>query len=305
MEVALLGTDVSEVEKILSGDLILGNYESIILLGSEAQSQLRSFSKAISEILLNDNGDLEYLIHDIIKEIDEFKIKSSTKSKVVVFSGLKRQRNLLIKQYNSVLTYIDKMAISLQLQEAQLIKDSAIMNQMQKSIELAIADIEKSIENGEEFVKKRDAVKTEDPLDDWYGRLERRIEDLRISHTVLLQSQSQLLLMLENNKKLIDKILATLSGTIPIWRNQISLLLGIEKMNRDIETQERITKITEQFIESNSKRIYKKLNKRLYKEIDVEKLKQANNELTKGLNELVNIEEKNEAVRLELESHLI
>ncbi len=300
-----MGTDVSEVEKILSGDLILGNYESIILLGSEAQSQLRSFSKAISEILLNDNGDLEYLIHDIIKEIDEFKIKSSTKSKVVVFSGLKRQRNLLIKQYNSVLTYIDKMAISLQLQEAQLIKDSAIMNQMQKSIELAIADIEKSIENGEEFVKKRDAVKTEDPLDDWYGRLERRIEDLRISHTVLLQSQSQLLLMLENNKKLIDKILATLSGTIPIWRNQISLLLGIEKMNRDIETQERITKITEQFIESNSKRIYKKLNKRLYKEIDVEKLKQANNELTKGLNELVNIEEKNEAVRLELESHLI
>lgn len=305
MEVALLGTDVSEVEKILSGNLILGNYESIILLGSEAQSQLRSFSKAISEILMNDNGDLEYLIHDIIKEIVEFKIKSSTKSKVVVFSGLKRQRNLLIKQYNSVLTYIDKMAISLQLQEAQLIKDSAIMNQMQKSIELAIADIEKSIENGEEFVKKRDVVKTEDPLDDWYGRLERRIEDLRISHTVLLQSQSQLLLMLENNKKLVDKILATLSGTIPIWRNQISLLLGIEKMNRDIETQERITKITEQFIESNSKRIHKKLNKRPYKEIDVEKLKQANNELTKGLNELVNIEEKNEAVRLELESHLI
>lgn len=300
-----MGTNVSEVEKILLGDLLPGNYESIILLGGEAQSQLRSFSKAISEILLNDNRDLEYLIHDIIKEIDEFQIKSSAKSKVVVFSGLKRQRGLLIKQYNSVLTYIDKMAISLQLQEAQLIKDSAIMNQMQKSIELVIADMEKAIENGEEFVRKRDAVKTEDSLDDWYGRLERRLEDLRISHTVLLQSQSQLMLMLENNKKLVDKILATLSGTIPIWRNQITLLLGIEKMNRDIETQERITKITEQFIKSNSKRIHRKLNKRQYKEIDVEKLKKANNELTKSLNELVNIEENNAAVRLELESYLI
>lgn len=60
--------DANEVEKIISGELIVGNHESIIVLGSEAQGQLRSFSKAISEILLNDNGDLEYLIHDIVKE---------------------------------------------------------------------------------------------------------------------------------------------------------------------------------------------------------------------------------------------
>ena len=79
--------DANEVEKIISGELIVGNHESIIVLGSEAQGQLRSFSKAISEILLNDNGDLEYLIHDIVKEIDGFQIKSNSQHKLAALFG--------------------------------------------------------------------------------------------------------------------------------------------------------------------------------------------------------------------------
>lgn len=294
-----------EVDSVFSGNLIPGNHESIIILGSEAQSQLRNFSKSISEILLNDNGDLEYLIHDIVKEIDEFQVETGKKSKFSVLVSPKRQRGVLIKQYNSVLSYIDKMTVSLQLQEAQLIKDSLLMEQMQKLVELAIVDMEKSIVNGEKVVEKRSSIRSDDSLYDWYERLERRLEDLRISHTVLLQSQAQLQLMVENNRKLVDKILSALSGTIPIWRNQITLLLGIEKMNRGLETQEKIAKITGQYIESNSKRIHKRLAKKTYKEVDVEKLIDANAELTKNLNELATMEENNAEIRLELRSHLI
>lgn len=294
--------DVSEVDRIISGELIPGNHESIILLGSESQSQLKSFSKAISEILLNDNTDLEYFVHDIIKEIDEFQIKSSKKNKLAVLYGQKKRRNLLIKQYNSVLAYIDKMVISLQLQEARLIKDSTLMNQMQKSIEIAIVDMEKSITLGEKFVKERDITQKADALDDWYGRLERRLEDLRVSHTVLLQSRTQLHLMIENDSKLVDKILSSLSGTIPIWRNQVTLLLGIEKMNRDIEVQEKIAKIAEQYIKSNSKKIH---NKKQLKEVDVEKLRKINADFTQSLNELVDMEENNSRIRLEMKVHLL
>lgn len=294
--------DVSEVDRIISGELIPGNHESIILLGSEPQSQLKSFSKAISEILLNDNTDLEYLIHDIIKEIDEFQTQSSKKSKLAVLYGQKKRRTLLIKQYNSVLAYIDKMVISLQLQEARLIKDSALMNQMQKSIEIAIVDMEKSITLGEKFVKERDITQKVDALDDWYGRLERRLEDLRVSHTVLLQSRTQLHLMVENDRKLVDKILSSLSSTIPIWRNQVTLLLGIEKMNRDSEVQEKIAKITEQYIKSNSKKIHNKIQ---HKEVDVEKLRKINADFTQSLNELMDMEENNSGIRLEMNAQLL
>lgn len=295
--------DEREVESIISGKLIRGNYESIILLGGEAQSQLRYFSKVISEILLNDNEELEYLIHDIIKEIDEFQTKSSAISKGAVLFSSKRRRRLLIKQYNSILAYIDKMTISLQLQEAQILKDSAIMGQMKKIIELALVDMEKAIVYGEEFAKKHDPIITDDSLEDWYGSLERRLEDLRISHTVLLQSQVQLNLMMENNRKLVDKILGALSGTIPIWRNQITLLLGIEKTSRAIELQEKITKVTEQYIESNSKRI--RNNKKYHREIDVEKIKKVNDELAQSLTDLVTMEENNTEIRLEMRDQLI
>lgn len=297
--------NINKEEIMPSENLIPGNFESIIMLGSEAQTQLRSFSKTISEILLNENGDLDYLIHDIIKEIDQFQLKASAKSKISVLFGISRQRDLLIKQYNSVLSYIDKMTISLQLQEAQLIKDSTIIQQMQKFIEVAIIDMENSIENGEELIRKRDLTKKEDSLDDWYGRLERRLNDLKLSHTVLLQSEAQLKLMLDNNNKLIEKILSALSGTIPIWRNQLSLLLGIEKMNRNNEAQERIEKITEQFVRTNNKKVHKKYNRKHYKEIDIEKIKKTNNKLSQSLNELVAIEENSTAVRLELKNNLI
>lgn len=294
--------DANEVEKIISGELIVGNHESIIVLGSEAQGQLRSFSKAISEILLNDNGDLEYLIHDIVKEIDGFQIKSNSQNKLAALFGSKRKRDLLIKQYNLVLVYIDKMTISLQLQEAQLIKDSAILSHMQKLIEPSIVDIEKSIGKGEEIIKKRYVTNIDNQFDDWYGRLERRLDDLRISHTVLLQCQTQLDLMLENNRKLVDKILSALSSTIPIWRNQITLLLGIEKMNRNIEIQEKVQKITEQYINSNSKRIHKSKKQN---EVDIEKLRKANYELEKCLNELADIEKNDSEIRLEMRNKLV
>lgn len=294
--------DANEVEKIISGELIVGNHESIIVLGSEAQGQLRCFSKAISEILLNDNGDLEYLIHDIVKEIDGFQIKSNSQHKLAALFGSQRQRDLLIMQYNSVLVYIDKMTISLQLQEAQLIKDSTILSHMQKLIEPSIVDIEKSIGKGEEIIKKRNATNIDDQFDDWYRRLERRLDDLRISHTVLLQCQTQLDLMLENNRKLVDKILSALSSTIPIWRNQITLLLGIEKMNRNLEIQEKVQRITEQYINSNSKRIQKSKRQ---KEVDIEKLRKANFELERCLNELADIEKNDTEIRLEMRNKLV
>ena len=61
-------------------------------------------------------------------------------------------------------------------------------------------------------------------------------------------NKTQMNLMLENNARLIDKIMGAVSGTIPIWRNQITILLGIEKMNRNLEIQNRVAEITQIYI---------------------------------------------------------
>ena len=109
-------------------------------------------------------------------------------------------------------------------------------------------------------------------------------------------------LMLENNARLIDRIMEAVSGTIPIWRNQITILLGIEKMNRNLEIQNRVAEITQKYI-TNGKNIGRK--KRVEStELCIEKLMNTNETLKKVLDDLDSMERKDVGIRLELSDSL-
>jgi toxic anion resistance family protein len=291
----------NEIEVLEKNQLIVGNDDSILLFGCEAQQQLREFSKAISNQLLNSNGDLEYLIHDLLKEIDDFQV--SIEKKVGIFSGSnEKKRERLIKKYNDVLVYMDKMELALKLQEAQLIKDSKLFEELSRCIDETLSSLQTAISYGNDVVNQKPKGPISDDIKEWYERLSKRLEDLGISHTVALQTKAQMKLMLGNDAQLIDKIMGAVSGTIPIWRNQITLLLGIEKMNRNLEIQTKVTEITQKYI-TKEKNIGRK--KRVdYTELCVEKLMNTNETLKKALDDLDSIEKKDGGIRLELSGSL-
>lgn len=291
----------NEIEVLEKNQLIVGNDDSILLFGCEAQQQLREFSKAISNQLLNSNGDLEYLIHDLLKEIDDFQV--SIEKKVGIFSGSnEKKRERLIKKYNDVLVYMDKMELALKLQEAQLIKDSKLFEELSRCIDETLSSLQTAISYGNDVVNQKPKGLISDDIKEWYERLSKRLEDLGISHTVALQTKAQMKLMLGNDAQLIDKIMGAVSGTIPIWRNQITLLLGIEKMNRNLEIQTKVAEITQKYI-TKEKNIGRK--KRVdYTELCVEKLMNTNETLKKALDDLDSIEKKDGGIRLELSGSL-
>ena len=291
-----------ENKEILGQDeLIVGNADSILLFGCEVQQQLREFSKIISNQLLNSNGELEYLIHDILKEIDDFQV--SIEKKVGIFPGSnEKKRERLIKKYNEVLVYMDKMELALKLQEAQLIKDSKLFEELSRCIDEMLSSLQITISYGNDVVNQQPKGQIPDDIKAWYERLSKRIEDLGISHTVALQPKTQMNLMLENNARLIDKIMGAVSGTIPIWRNQITILLGIEKMNRNLEIQNRVAEITQKYM---TKEKYVGRKKRgESKELFVEKLINTNETLKKALDDLDSMEKKDGGIRLELSDSL-
>ena len=291
-----------ENKEILGQDeLIVGNADSILLFGCEVQQQLREFSKIISNQLLNSNGELEYLIHDILKEIDDFQV--SIEKKVGIFLGSnEKKRERLIKKYNEVLVYMDKMELALKLQEAQLIKDSKLFEELSRCIDEMLSSLQITISYGNDVVNQQPKGQIPDDIKAWYERLSKRIEDLGISHTVALQTKTQMNLMLENNARLIDKIMGAVSGTIPIWRNQITILLGIEKMNRNLEIQNRVAEITQKYM---TKEKYVGRKKRgESKELFVEKLINTNETLKKALDDLDSMEKKDGGIRLELSDSL-
>lgn len=291
-----------ENKEILGQDeLIVGNADSILLFGCEVQQQLREFSKIISNQLLNSNGELEYLIHDILKEIGDFQV--SIEKKVGIFPGSnEKKRERLIKKYNEVLVYMDKMELALKLQEAQLIKDSKLFEELSRCIDEMLSSLQITISYGNDVVNQQPKGQIPDDIKAWYERLSKRIEDLGISHTVALQTKTQMNLMLENNARLIDKIMGAVSGTIPIWRNQITILLGIEKMNRNLEIQNRVAEITQKYM---TKEKYVGRKKRgESKELFVEKLINTNETLKKALDDLDSMEKKDGGIRLELSDSL-
>lgn len=291
-----------ENKEILGQDeLIVGNADSILLFGCEAQQQLREFSKIISNQLLNSNGELEYLIHDILNEIDDFQV--SIEKKVGIFpSSNEKKRERLIKKYNEVLVYMDKMELALKLQEAQLIKDSKLFEELGRCIDETLSSLQTTISYGNDVVNKKPKGQIPDDIKAWYERLSKRIEDLGISHTVTLQTRTQMNLMLENNARLIDKIMGAVSGTIPIWRNQITILLGIEKMNRNLEIQNRVAEITQKYMTKEKYVGRKKRGEST--ELFVEKLINTNETLKKALDDLDSMEKKDGGIRLELSDSL-
>lgn len=291
----------NEIEVLEKNQLIVGNDDSILLFGCEAQQQLREFSKVISNQLLNVNGDLEYLIHDILNEIDDFQF--SIEKKVGIFPGSnEKKRERLIKKYNDVLVYMDKMELALKLQEAQLIKDSKLFEELSRCIDETLSSLQTAISYGNDVVNQKPKGSISDDIKEWYERLSKRLEDLGISHTVALQTKSQMKLMLGNDAQLIDKIMGAVSGTIPIWRNQITILLGIEKMNRNFEIQTKVAEITQKYI-TKEKNVGRK-KRRGSTGLCIEKLIQTNKTLKNALDDIDSVEKKDGDIRLELSSSL-
>ena len=288
-------------EMLSQNKLIVGNSDSILMFGFEEQQMLREFSKTISNQLLNCNGELEYLIHDILNEIDGFQ-RSVEKKQLVFISSNEKKRASLIKKYNAILVYMDKMELALKLQEAQLIKDSKLYENLSKRIDTTLESLKESISYGNDVVGQKPIEQETDDINNWYERLSKRISDLEISYAATMQTKAQLKLMLENNTQLIDKILGTISGTIPIWRNQITILLGIEKLNRNLEIQNKVTEITQKYISKEKATIgIKHKNK---KELSIEKLLNTNEILKIALDELDSVEKRDGEIRLELSSSL-
>lgn len=282
------------IEKGMQDKLYIGNSDSILLFGCEAQQQLRELSKTIVNQLLYNNADLEYVIQDIINEIDDF--QNFNVNKTGIFrKNQKKKRADLIKKYNSILEYMNKLELSLKLQEAQLLKESKIYEETGKCIQTTTEKLGELISYGENVLNKQLHAEDFEDIKRWYERLARRLEDLRISYTVLLQCKLQIDLMMDNSDKLIDKIVETITGTLPVWRNQITILLGVEHITANQVIQNKLTEINKTCENMESTKTTSE-----YKEIDGNELRLINGSVKNALSELIDSEQQDGKIRINL-----
>lgn len=296
-------SDLSSAAKnamgVFGGSLIVGNHDSITLFGIHPQNSMREHSRKVAEMLLKESADIDMAIGEVIEEIRHFEMHLRNP-----VTSLLRKLNYskdIIKEYHKILAYIENMVLYFKLQQAQLTKEVKLLEKMSAAISLCSAELERYIGIGTDTLRNRLEHDGNNPTlintdeDIWYDRLKRRIDDLKISHTVSLQTQAQINLLRNNDFVMLDKIAGVISNTFPIWQNQMALMLGLELLETRIEHQGSINgtngKHSRSF-DSQSLRNHQKT-------IDLQQILELNQSLGHVLTEMVQLEQNDETLRKE------
>ena len=273
-----------------SDSIIVGDDDSITLLGAETQSEVRSIIKDIVDIIICNDDKMESLLTNLTEEISKFqKIENSKSDTILSYFKIKNRK--VVKNYKEIIAYMDTVNQELQMQQVKILKNIKMLELMYNKLDKYALEIGESISKGEVVLQERKISKVE--YDNWYERLERKIYDLKITRTLSMQSKLQIHTMCENSKKMLDKVTFTISNTIPLWRMQVALILGIKNNKRNIISQEKIENKIKKNIEYNHlNQIDKKDNG-----IDYAKLKDANAKINSELYNLKRIEEEEKNIK--------
>lgn len=281
------------VKFIENANEIIGKQDAILLYGIEPQHKIRDISRAISRIMLNSNADTGQKIDSIIQEIEKTKMLN----KKSIFEKLFDKKKNLIQSYKTIISYMDKVTVDLQLQQARTIKETRLLEEMEKELSVCYSELSTFISEGQKIEIQADNDNSVGEY--WKERFKKRLEELGTSHTLLLQMQAQIQLLRKNNDQLVDQISFAISGTIPIWRTQINMLIGIEKSTYNDIVNEKVMQVTEQSVKEKSRDLKKKI-----KSIDVEQVDKVNSKLTSVLEKLISLETNDTDIKTRLNNCL-
>lgn len=299
----------SQLENIVSpmrGKLVIGEHDSIILLGAKSQNEIKECSKSLSKILLESTIDLDITIADVVRKIECFCDDTSGKFNSFLFSQ-KREQKMLHKRYAEAVSLLDSVSLYFKLQQAQLLKEIKMLEYISENIAESKKELSSCIEEANEKLTLRGSVVTtqnpatsllepEQNTNQWFVRLERRLLDLKMSYTVSLQNEEQIKLLRNNNQVLLDKISSAITNTIPLWQTQMSLALGVELMENRINVQEKVLRITDAHL-SKAKKVKSSRKKGKINSIDIEKVLSLNHRLNQTLLDLEKVEKDDEEIR--------
>ncbi|TXJ35641.1 toxic anion resistance protein [Brachyspira pilosicoli] len=313
--------------KELSNSINLEDSISIMSYGSAAQNKMVQFSEnTLSTVMNKDLEDIGNTISDLIVELKGFDIEKESKG---IFGFFKKGVNNLSKlktKYSKVEVNIDGIIKILENHQRTLLKDISILDQMYdynldylKELELYIKagkeklnnDINKKILELEEKAKQTNSQEDAQAVRDYKdlaNRFEKRLHDLELTKAVSIQTIPQIRMVQNNNVVMSEKIQSTLVNTIPLWKNQMVLAIGLHHSNEAAKAQRAVTDTTNELLRKNADML-KTSTIETAKEseraiVDIETLKHTNEQLISTLDEVIKIQNEGREKRKNAEMEL-
>lgn len=302
----------------------------VLQYGAKAQTKISQFSDSVLEdVKTRSTGEVGDLLADLVGEIRSFDSDIANTNKTglgKLFNSAKKQLEKLIAGYDKIEVNIDKIEASLEKHRLQMLKDITIFDTMYeknleyfKELSLYIIAGEKKIEElrnvtlpelqkkAQESGEQLDAQKVND-MENMINRFEKKIYDLKTTRIISIQMAPQIRLLQNNEAELVEKIQGSLTNTIPLWKNQMVLALGINNAKQAIGAQKAVTDLTNSMLQKNSE-ILKQGSIEIAEEseraiVDVATLQKTNKDIIDTLDQVIQIHENGRVKRQEAEVEL-
>ncbi len=311
--------------------LDISDSTQILQYGAAAQEKISKFSDSILEDVKTKNtGEVGDLLANLVSEIKSFDrdVSSSSKKGLIskLFTSAKKEFDYVVAKYSKIEKNIDTIEGGLEKDKLRMLKDITVFDTMYdknleyfKEISLYIIAGERKLEELREVELpklKKAAEKSGDQLDvqkvndleNLINRFEKKIYDLKTTRIISIQMAPQIRLLQNNEAELVEKIQSSITNTIPLWKNQMVLALGINSAKQALKGQQAVSKLTNDMLVKNSETL-KQGSIEIAREseraiVDVETLQKTNQDLIETLDSVIKIHEEGRVKRAEAEKTL-
>ena len=306
------------------------NTTQILQYGASAQSNISKFSDSVLEdVKTRSTGEVGDLLAGLVAEIKDFDTdipQGEVKGLAKIFNSAKKQLEKLINKYSKVETNINRIEKQLEDHKLQMLKDIAVFDTMYdknleyfKQLSLYIIAGEKKLKELREVTLPEMQAKAKESgdqtdvqavhdMENMINRFEKKIYDLKTTRMISIQMAPQIRLIQNNDSELVEKIQSSLINTIPLWKNQIVIALGITHAKSALGAQKAVTDLTNEMLQKNSETL-KQGTIEIAEEseraiIDVETLQKTNQDIIETLDKIIEIHQNGRVKRQEAEKQL-
>jgi uncharacterized protein YaaN involved in tellurite resistance len=303
------------------------NSQQVLQYGAASQKKIGDFSEAaLSKVATKDLGEVGDMITSLVAELKGFNATEEEKGILGFFKKKTVQLDQLKTRYNKAEANVETIQSMLEGHQVQLLKDIAMLDKMYelnmayfKELSMYILAGKKKLASvrANELQAAYDKAKTsglpEDAqaardLEDQCERFEKKLYDLELTRNISLQMGPQIRLIQSNNTMMAEKIQSTIVNTIPLWKNQMVLALGMAHSQQAMQAERAVTDMTNDLLKKNAETL-KMGTIETAKEaergvVDIETLQQTNKSLIDTLDELNKIQREGRAKRAAAEQEL-
>lgn len=320
----------AEVEKIKEG-LDLTDSAAIIDFGTAAQKNIADFSDSIlCNVRAKDSGYVGELLGELLTNVKSFEPKSSDGGflkKLPLVGSLVGKAETMMQGYEKVSVQVEKVKTSLQKARMLMMKDVTMLDTLFaknleyfKTLELYIRAGEEKMQEMREVTLPKlraQAAASSDPMaaqvvsdfESSVERFEKKVHDLKISKTISIQTAPQIRLIQNNDKVLIDRVQSAIYNSIPLWKNQMVIALGLANQKKVLEMQHSVNEMTNDLLKKNAEMLKigtietAKENERSI--VDIETVRKVNDDLVTTIEETLKIQQEGRAKRRAAEAELV